>query len=34
MGRAYSQDRVMAAFESGTGVYAAASIFQVSVSYV
>ena len=37
MGRAYSQDlreRVMAAVESGTGAYAAASIFQVSVSYI
>jgi transposase len=37
MGRAYSQDlreRVMAAVESGPGAYAAASIFQVSVSYV
>jgi transposase len=37
MGRAYSQDlreRVMAAVESGTGAYAAASVFQVSVSYV
>ena len=36
MGRAYSQDlreRVMAAVESGTGAYAAASVFQVSVSY-
>jgi transposase len=37
MGRAYSQDlreRVMAAVESGTGAYAAASIFRVSVSYI
>jgi transposase len=37
MGRAYSQDlreRVMAAVDSGTGSYAAASIFRVSVSYV
>jgi Transposase len=37
MGKAYSQDlreRVMAAVESGTGAYAAASIFQVSVSYI
>jgi transposase len=37
MGRAYSQDlreRVMAAVDSGTGVYAAASLFQVSVSYI
>jgi transposase len=37
MGRAYSQDlreRVMAAVDSGTGAYAAASIFQVSVSYI
>src|SRR5271166_4577835 len=37
MGRAYSQDlreRVMAAVESGTGAYAAAEIFQVSVSYI
>jgi len=37
MGRAYSQDlreRVMAAVESGTGAYAAASVFQVSVSYI
>ena len=37
MGRAYSQDlreRVMAAVDSGTGAYAAASIFRVSVSYV
>ena len=37
MGRAYSQDlreRVMAAVNSGTGAYAAASIFRVSVSYV
>lgn len=37
MGRAYSQDlreRVMAAVESGTGAYAAAAVFQVSVSYI
>jgi transposase len=37
MGRAYSQDlreRVMAAVESGTSAYAAASVFQVSVSYI
>jgi len=37
MGKAYSQDlreRVMAAVESGTGAYASASIFQVSVSYI
>jgi transposase len=37
MGRAYPQDlreRVMAAVESGTGAYAAASIFRVSVSYI
>jgi len=37
MGRAYSQDlreRVMAAVDSGTGAYAAAAIFRVSVSYV
>ena len=37
MGKAYSQDlreRVMAAVESGTGAYAAASIFRVSVSYI
>lgn len=37
MGRAYSQDlreRVMAAVDSGTGAYAAASLFQVSVSYI
>jgi transposase len=37
MGKAYSQDlreRVMAAVESGTGAYAAASIFQVSASYI
>ena len=36
-GRAYSQDlreRVMAAVDSGTGAYAAASIFRVSVSYI
>jgi transposase len=37
MGRAYSQDlreRVMAEVDSGTGVYAAASILRVSVSYI
>src|ERR1700676_5570493 len=37
MGRAYSQDlreRVVAAVDSGTGAYAAASIFRVSVSYI
>jgi transposase len=37
MGRAYSQDlreRVMAAVESGTGAYAAAAVFKVSVSYI
>src|SRR4029077_19994316 len=37
MGRAYAQDlrvRVMAAVDSGTGAYAAASIFRVSVSYI
>ena len=37
MGRAYSQDlreRVMAAVESGSGAYAVASIFRVSVSYI
>ena len=37
MGKAYSQDlreRVMAAVDSGTGAYAAASIFRVSVSYI
>ena len=37
MGRAYSQDlreRVMAAVDSGTGAYAAASLFRVSVSYI
>jgi transposase len=37
MGKAYSQDlreRVMAAVDSGTGAYAAASIFLVSVSYI
>jgi transposase len=37
VGRAYSQDlreRVMAAVDSGTGAYAAASIFRVSVSYI
>ncbi len=37
MGRAYSQDlreRVMAAVELGADAYAAAAIFQVSVSYI
>ena len=37
MGRAYSQDlreRVIAAVDSGTGAYAAASVFRVSVSYI
>lgn len=37
MGKAYSQDlreRVMAAVDSGTGAYAAAAIFRVSVSYI
>jgi transposase len=37
MGRAYAQDlreRVMAAVDSGTGAYAVASIFRVSVSYI
>jgi Transposase and inactivated derivatives len=37
MGRAYSSDlreRILAAIDSGTGAYAAASIFQVSVSYI
>jgi transposase len=37
MGRAYSQDlreRAIAAVDSGTGAYAAAAIFRVSVSYV
>jgi transposase len=37
MGRAYSQDlreRIIVAVESGTGAYAVASIFQVSVSYI
>ncbi|MBO0732786.1 MAG: hypothetical protein J2P49_00400 [Methylocapsa sp.] len=37
MGRAYSQDlreRGMAAIDSGTGAYAAAAIFRVSVSYI
>ena len=28
------RERVMAAVESGTGAYAAASVFQVSVSYI
>jgi transposase len=37
MGAAYSQDlreRVMAAVDGGLGVYAAAPIFRVSVSYI
>jgi transposase len=37
MGKAYSQDlreRVMAAVDSGTGAYAAASFFRVRVSYI
>ena len=37
MGKLLSQDlreRVMAAVESRTGAYAAASIFRVSVSYI
>jgi hypothetical protein len=37
MGRAYSQglrERVISAVDSGTGAYAAASIFRVSVSYI
>jgi transposase len=37
MGRAYSQDlreRVIAAVDSGTGAYAVASLFRVSVSYI
>ena len=37
MGRAYSQDlreRVIASVDCGTGAYAAASLFRVSVSYV
>jgi transposase len=37
MGRAYSQDRrkrIMAAVDAGTGAYAAAAIFRVSVSYI
>ncbi len=37
MGRAYSQDlreRVMAVVDSGTGAYATAAIFRVSVSYI
>lgn len=37
MGKAYSLDlreRIMAAVDSGIGAYAAASIFQVSVSYI
>jgi hypothetical protein len=37
MGRAYAQDlreRVMAAVDSGTGAYAAASLLRVIVSYI
>jgi len=37
MDKAYSQDlreRVMAAVDAGTGAYAAASFFRVSVSYI
>jgi transposase len=37
MGRAYSQDlreRVIASVDSGTGAYAAAFVFRVSVSYI
>jgi transposase len=37
MGKAYSQDlreRVMAAVDAGTGAYAVASFFRVSVSYI
>jgi transposase len=37
MGRAYSQDlreRVIAAVDTGTGAYAAAPLFRVSVSYI
>jgi transposase len=37
MGRPYSQDlreRVMAAVDTGTGAYAAAPVFRVSVSYI
>ena len=37
MGRAYSQDlreRVMAEVDAGTGAYAVAAIFRVSVSYI
>jgi transposase len=37
MGRPYSEDlreRVLAAVDSGTGVYVAAPVFQVSVSYI
>src|SRR5207247_6014000 len=37
MGKPYSQDlreRVMAAVDSGTGAYAVAPLFQVSVSYI
>jgi hypothetical protein len=37
MGAAYSQDlreRVMAAVDGGLGVYSAAPMFRVSVSYI
>ncbi len=37
MGKPYSQDlreRVIAAVDGGTGAYAAASVFRVSVSYI
>jgi transposase len=37
MGKPYSQDlreRVMAAVDSGTGAYTAATVFRVSVSYI
>jgi transposase len=37
MGKPYSQDlraRVIAAVDAGTGAYAAAPVFQVSVSYI
>ena len=37
MGKPYSQDlrdRVMAAVDSGTGAYAVATVFRVSVSYI
>jgi len=37
MGKAYSQDlreRVIAAVDTGTGAYAAAPLFRVSVSYI